>query len=177
MSTEHRNGPRGTCNGQGARATGPRRKRADLVSGGNRNARSLQGALLEHGPEPAMILVILSLMGASGTVRIRRSRLDGFGRPLRCPAVQAVFAKYRRRFAGCLDGPDSGKGPLRLRYWEDGCQARAFEVLCDMDRREVHELFTAMVASNLAGAAGCDPALGDTPLAVALARELGAGSE
>ncbi len=176
MSTKHRNGPQGTCNGQGARATRLRRKRADLVPGGNRNARALQGALLEHGPEPAMILVILALMGASGTVRIRRSRLDGFDRPLRSPAVQAVFAKYRRRFAGCLDGPESGKGPLRLRYWEDGCQARAFEVLCDMDRREVHELFTAMVASNLACGAGRGPALGDTPLAVALARELGAGS-
>jgi hypothetical protein len=123
-----------------------------------------------------MILVILSLMGASGTVRIRRSRLDGLDRPQRCPAVQAVFAKYRRRFAGCLDGPDSGKGSPRLRYWEDGCQARAFEVLCEMDRREVHELFTAMVACNLAGAAGRDPASGDTPLAAALARELGAGS-
>ncbi len=123
-----------------------------------------------------MILVILALMGASGTVRIRRSRLDGFGRPPRCPAVQAVFAKYRRRFAGCLDGPDSGRGPPRLRYWEDGCQARAFEVLCEMDRREVHELFTAMVASNLAGATGRGPAPGEPPLAIALARELGAGS-
>jgi hypothetical protein len=122
-----------------------------------------------------MILVILALIGASGTVRIRRSSLETFDRPMRCPAVQAVFAKYRRRFAGCLDGPESGKGPPRLRYWEDGCQARAFEVLCDMDRREVHELFTAMVASNLACAAGRDPAPGDTPLAVALARELGAG--
>jgi hypothetical protein len=45
-----------------------------------------------------------------------------------------------------------------------------------MDRREVHELFTAMVACNLAGPAGRGPAPDDTPLAVALARELGAES-
>jgi hypothetical protein len=175
MSGTQRNGFRGTRNGQSGPAAIRRGKRADLPPDGKRKAPTLQGALLEHGPEPAMILVILALMGASGTVRIRRSRLDGFGRPASCPAVQAVFAKYRRRFAGCLDGPASGRGPPRLRYWEEGCQARAFKVLCDMDRREVHELFTAMVASNLADAAGREPAPGDTPLAVALARELGAG--
>jgi hypothetical protein len=121
-----------------------------------------------------MILVILALMGASGTVRIRRSRLDGFGRTPRSPAVQAIFAKYRPRFGDCLEGPKSHKGPPRLRYWEDGCQARAFEVLCNMDRREVHELFTAMVACNLAGPTGRGSAPGETPLALALARELGA---
>lgn len=135
---------------------------------------ALQGALLEHGPEPAMILVILALLGASGTVRIRRSSLEAFDRPMRCPAVQAVFAKYRRRFAGCLEpGRTAGPG-LRLRYWDPDCQARAFEALCAMERQEIQELFTALVASTLAGAPGREPATGETPLTAALARELGA---
>ena len=137
---------------------------------------ALQGALLEHGPGPAMILVILALIGASGTVRIRRSSLEGFDRPMRCPAVQAVFAKYRRRFAGCLETGGAGGPALRLRYWDPACQAKAFEALCAMDRGEIHELFTALVASTLAGAPDCRRSGDDAPLTAALARELGAGA-
>ena len=144
------------------------------ASAKDQSTLALQGALLEHGPGPAMILVILALIGASGTVRIRRSSLEGFDKPMRCPAVQAVFAKYRRRFAGCLEPGGAGGPVLRLRYWDPACQAKAFEALCAMDRSEIHELFTALVASTLAGAPGRDPAADDTPLAAALARELGA---
>lgn len=135
---------------------------------------ALQEALLEHGPGPAMILVILALIGASGTVRIRRSSLEGFDKPMRCPEVQAVFAKYRRRFAGCLEPGGTGGPSLRLRYWDPACQAKAFQALCAMERSEIHELFTAVVASTLAGAPDCRHGTEDRPLAAALARELGA---
>lgn len=151
--------------------------RGDGASGagaGEQSTLALQGALLEHGPGPAMILVILALIGASGTVRIRRSSLEAFDRPMRCPAVQAVFAKYRRRLAGCLEPGGAGAPGLRLRYWDPACQARAFEVLCAMERHEVHELFTALVASSLAGAPGSSRRADEGPLAAALARELGA---
>lgn len=153
-----------------------RRSGQPPTSGDNQHTLALQEALLEHGPGPAMILVILALIGASGTVRIRRSSLEGFDKPMRCPEVQAVFAKYRRRFAGCLEPGGAGGPALRLRYWDADCQARAFETLCAMERYEVQELFTALVASTLASAPGCRRGAEDAPLAVALARELGAGA-
>jgi hypothetical protein len=110
VSTKHRTDLDGRGNSRRARTAVARSGQADAapVPAETQNTLALQGALLEHGPEPAMILVILALMGASGTVRIRRSCLDGFDRPQRCPAVQAVVAKYRPRFAGCLDGPKVG---------------------------------------------------------------------
>ena len=157
--------------GHGSRV---RRRGQSPASGREHSTLALQGALLEHGPGPAMILVILALIGASGTVRIRRSSLEGFDKPMRCPEVQAVFAKYRRRFAGCLEPGGAGGPSLRLRYWEPACQAKAFEALCAMERCEIHELFTAVVASTLAGAPGCKGSADGTPLAAALARELGA---
>ena len=141
---------------------------------GDQQTLALQEALLDHGPGPAMILVILALIGASGTVRIRRSSLECFDKPMRCPEVQAVFAKYRRRFAGCLEPGGTGGPTLRLRYWDPVCQAKAFEALCAMDRCEIHELFTAVVASTLAGAPDCRHSVENPPLAAALARELGA---
>jgi len=154
--------------GEAGRRPEGRRNGAPSASAGEESTLALQGALLEHGPGPAMILVILALIGASGTVRIRRSSLEAFDKPMRCPAVQAVFAKYRRRFAGCLEPGGAGGPSLRLRYWDPACQARAFEALCAMDRCEIHELFTALVASTLAGAPGRKASVDDTPLAAAL---------
>ncbi len=151
-----------------------RRSGRPPIPKGDQQTLALQEALLDHGPGPAMILVILALIGASGTVRIRRSSLEGFDKPMRCPEVQAVFAKYRRRFAGCLEPGGAGGPALRLRYWDPACQAKAFEALCAMERCEIHELFTALVASTLAGAPGRGRSTDDAPLAAALARELGA---
>ena len=133
---------------------------------------ALQTALLEHGAEPAMILVVLALMGASGTVRIRRGSCKAFDERAVSPKVLAVFDKYRPLFASCLDRSVDPRCGLRIRYWEERCQERALEVLCAMPPRDMHELFTAFVASSLNSAAGSNPGLGDAPLAAALAPEL-----
>jgi hypothetical protein len=136
---------------------------------------ALQSALLAHGAEPAMIMVILALMGASGTVGIRRCRLDVFGRVLLAPSVQAVFDKYRPLFQGCLDEEAPPETGLRLRYWQADCQTKAFHALCSLKPCEMHELFAAFVASSLTCTAGHRAAADDTPLAAALALEIGAG--
>lgn len=136
--------------------------------------KALQTALLEHGAEPAMILVILALMGATSTVRIRRSQPEGFGRGAIAAEVLAVFDKYRARFDGWLDDDEPAERGLRLRYWEEGCQVKAFNVLCGFKPCEMHELFAAFVASSLKTCSGYNAALGDAPLAAALAREVNA---
>lgn len=152
----------------------PRTKPVALAAGKCGKTTALQSALLAHGAEPAMILVILALMGASGTVRIRRSRPEVFGKDGLAPAVRAVFETYRPRFDGCLDEAASAEAGLRLRYWEADCQTKAFQVLCGFKPCEMHELFAAFVASNLTNCSSFNAAKGDAPLAVALAKEIGA---
>ncbi len=133
---------------------------------------ALRAALLQHGAEPAMILVIMALMGAAGTVHIHREGVEPRDHPPDCETGREIFDKYRPLFEDCLDteGP-SGSG-LRLRYWDDACTVKAFGILCAMDRQAVHELFTAVVASRI----GCYFSYGaaDDPLALALAKEFGA---
>ncbi len=158
-----------------ARSASPRVRgsgRAKLAVAKRRKTLALQTALLEHGAEPAMILAILGLMGASSTVRIRRGPCDAFDEAAVAPEVLAVFDKYRPRFAGCLDKSADLRRGLRIRYWEPQCQERALEVLCAMPPREMHELFAAFIASSLNSSAGGEPGLEDAPLAAALAPEL-----
>lgn len=114
-----------------------------------------------------MVLVILALMGATSTVRMQRCAKDVFDDCDLSPEVRAVFDSYGPRLADCLD--ESGGERLRLRYWEEGCQARALAHLCELRPREMHELFTAFVASTLRSSSGVGATLGDTPLAAALA--------
>ena len=147
-----------------------------LAVGKRNKASVLQTALLAHGAEPAMILVILALMGTTGTVRLRRSRPDTMGDGTLAPAVRAVFAKYRPRFDGCLDDDAPPAAGLRLRYWEPSCQTKAFEALCGFKPCEMHELFAAFIASCLTNDSGYSDAKADTALAVALAREIGAAA-
>jgi hypothetical protein len=90
------------------------------------------------------------------------------------PEVLAVFDKYRPRFEGFLDEDEPAERGLRLRYWEEGCQVKAFNVLCGFKPCEMHELFAAFVASSLKTCSGYNAALGDAPLAAALAREVNA---
>ncbi|MEM7170876.1 MAG: hypothetical protein AAF530_11950 [Pseudomonadota bacterium] len=132
----------------------------------------LQSALLEHGAEPAMVLVILGLMGATSAVRIRRCRRMDFSGGAVAPEVLAVFEKYRPRFAGCLDEQIPNERGLRVRYWEEECQVTAYNVLCRMPPYDLQELFTAFVASSLRSGSGFSPALNDAPLAEALAPDL-----
>ena len=156
------------------RPEGRRPERAELAVAKRQKTMALQRALLEHGAEPAMILIVLALMGASSTVRIRRGSCDAFDDCTLAPEVVAIFDKYRPRFEGCLDRSLDPQCGLRLRYWEARCQVRALKVLCAMPSREMHELFTAFVASSLKSSAGRNPGLGDAPLAAALAPELNA---
>lgn len=152
------------------RGRGPAQARLAVAK--RRQTLALQTALLEHGAEPAMILVILALMGASSTVRLRRGPCDAFDEAAVAPEVLAVFDKYRARFAGCLDTTVDPRRGLRIKYWEPRCQERALEVLSTMPPREMHELFAAFVASSLNSSAGSEGGLEDAPLAAALAPEL-----
>ena len=159
---------------QGRAASRRRTAPAALAVGKRSKASALQTALLAHGAEPAMILVILAMMGATGTVRLRRSRPDALGEGTLAPAVRAVFEKYRPAFQGCLDEEAPPQAGLRLRYWEPACQARAFQVLCDFRPCDMHELFAAFIASCLTNGSSYDASKGDTALAAALAQEIGA---
>ena len=133
---------------------------------------ALRAALLQHGAEPAMILVILALMGAAGTVHIHREGVEPRDHPPDCEVGREIFDKYRPLFEDCLDTEGPAGSGLRLRYWDDACTVKAFGILCAMDRQAVHELFTAVVASRI----GCYFSYGaaDDPLATALAKEFGA---
>ena len=136
---------------------------AGLVQAKVEKTKALRKAVVDHGPSPAMILVIMALTEVASPyaeVKIKNDHPTGPD-SIDDPATAMALNPHRKLFGS-------------YGRWNGPAAKKAYTVLREMPKAELQELFTAIVARTLGTYPGYRAGLGDAEWIVMLAEDLGA---
>ncbi len=148
--------------------------KAHLVYAANRKTEALQDAVAA-GVRTAKIMTCLALMGERDTIRFGCDHITPDDRTISTGLLETAKAFGDKLKKVAFDS--YGRGLLNLKREfsakPDLSGLKAYEAIKALSDANLDRLFSALVAAQVGTFAGNDPELGDSPLAVRLAADLG----
>ncbi len=148
--------------------------KAHLTYAANRKTEALQDAVAAD-TRTAKIVTCLALMGEQGTARFSCDHITPDDRTISTSLLEIAKTLGAKLTKVAFDTYGRGLLNLKREYSAkpDLSGQKAYEAIKALSDADLDRLFSALVAAQVGTFAGADPTLGDSPLAVQMAEDLG----